>query len=261
MKFLQRILEAGQPLCMSAARATACINAAKNLSITDTVGLLFNQPPKPYVAGRVGVVPLMGAIGKGLSAFDRMTGGADIDQFRSDLASMAANPKAEIVLVHINSPGGSVIGLQEAADELLAITKPTVSYASELECSAGYMIGSQADRAIVAPSAFVGCVGTYQVHYNYDTTRDGYTVEMFKSGDLKGAGYPGLPLSQAQKDHYQSIVDTLGGQFRQTVLRTRTGVSMADMQGQEFLGSVAAEKGMFTGTAPSLEALLAELNS
>lgn len=261
MRFIKQALRSGEPLLVEPAAAQAAVEAASASGIGDQLAYFFGDKPKPYRVGKVGVVPLSGVIGYGLPAFDKATGGADLVEFRAELAKMAARPDVETIIIHVDSPGGSVIGVQETADMVYNLKKPTVTFADSMMASAGYYIGSQADRVLVAPSAIVGSVGVYTTRYTYDVGRDGYTAELFKDGTLKADGVDGVPLTDEQRAHIQSQVNYIGSQFRQTVLRTRSGVSMADMQGQSFYGSQAAEKGMATGLASSLDELIAELNA
>lgn len=261
MRFLKKALQAGDLLLIEPSVARGAVEASASAGIGDQLAYLFGDRPKPYQVGTVGVVPLSGVIGYGVSAFDRATGAADLLEFRAELAKMAARPDVKTVLIHVDSPGGSVIGVHETADMVYDLGKPTVTFADAMMASAGFYIGSQADRVIVAPSAIVGSVGVYTTRYTYDVSRDGYTAELFKDGTLKADGVDGVPLTDEQRSHIQSQVNFIGSQFRQTVLRTRSGVSMADMQGQSFYGSQAAEKGMATGLANTIDEVIAELNA
>lgn len=261
MRFLKQALRSGAPLLIEPSAAQAAVDTAAASGIGDQLAYFFGDKPKPYQVGRVGVVPLSGAIGYGIPAFDRATGGADLLEFRAELAKMAARPDVETILIHVDSPGGSVIGVQETADMVYGIRKSTVTYADAMMASAGFYIGSQSDRVLAAPSAIIGSVGVYTTRYTYDVSRDGYTAELFRDGSLKADGVDGIPLTDEQRQHIQQQVAYIGAQFRQTVLRTRSGVSMADMQGQSFYGSQAAEKGMVTGLANSIEDVIAELNA
>lgn len=261
MRFLQSAIDSSQPLLMKPERAQALCRAAADKGFTDQLAYFFGDRPKPYRVGKVGVVPLVGAIGKGLSNYDKATGGADVDEFRAELAKMAARPDVETVLIHVNSPGGTVVGVREAADAVYNLGKPTVTFSDDLMASAGYFIGSQADRVVVTPSSAIGSIGVYQVLYEVDTTRDGFKVEALKSGDLKGAGIYGVPITPEQKAYLQANIEEMGADFRSTVLRKRSLVSMDDMRGQDFTGRTAAAKGLATGLANGLDDLIAELNA
>lgn len=261
MRFLQSAIDGFQPLLIKPERVSAVCRAAADKGFSDQLAFFFGDRPKPYRVGKVGVVPLVGPIGKGLSAYDKATGATDIDDFRAELRKMADRPDVEAVLIHVNSPGGTVVGVREAADDVYNLAKPTVTFSDDLMASAGYFVGSQSDRVVVTGSSTIGSVGVYQVHWNVDTKRDGYEVKVYKSGDLKGAGIFGVPLTPEQEAHIEAQIAEMGADFRSTVLRKRSMVSMDDMRGQDFTGRMAAAKGMATGLVSSLDELLAELNA
>lgn len=261
MKFLKQALASGEPLLIETTKAQTAVEAAQGAGIGDQLAYLFGDKAKPYRVGKVGVVPLSGAIGYGLSSFDKATGGADLVEFKAELAKMVARPDVEVIVLHIDSPGGSVIGVHETAQQVFDIKKPTVAFSDTLMASAGYYIGSQADRVVVTPSSIIGSIGVYTTRYTVDLNREGVTAEVYKDGALKGDGIVGVPLTEEQKAHIQSQVNYVGRQFRSTVLRTRANVPAEAMQGQSFYGAQGAENGLVTGLVNSLDELIAELNS
>lgn len=261
MRFLKRAITAHEPLLIKASDAIAAVESAAQVGITDQLAFFFGDRPKAYRVGKVGVVPLAGVIGTDLAAIDKAQGGVDLKDFRAELAKMAARPDVEVILVHVNSPGGAATGTLEAANDLYNLSKPTVTFVDGVMGSGGYFVGSQSDRVIATPSSIVGSIGAYTVYYEYDLAREGYTAKMFKDGTLKADGAFGVPLTAEQEAHIQAQIAYIGGVFRDTVLRKRSMVSMADMQGQTFRGAQAAEKGLVTGLVNSLDELIAELNS
>ena len=69
----------------------------------------------------------------------------------------------------------------------------------------------------------------------------GIAVEVFRSGKFKGMGTPGTALTDDQKALIQAEVDLLAKTFKSAVVASRPQVTEDIMQGQSFLGMVAAQ--------------------
>jgi ClpP class serine protease len=82
----------------------------------------------------------------------------------------------------------------------------------------------------------------------------GISWEVFRSGELKGIGES--PLSQAQRDYLQGMVDTSGARIRKNVSKYRKTIAAEDMQGQWFQGDEALARGFCAGNAKDLSAAL-----
>lgn len=263
MRFLTNALSGREALLIEPVRARQHADAASAFGITDMIAQFFGEKPKAYKAGKVGVVPLRGVVGKSLAPIDRMTGAVDLDEFTTDLELMESDPEVEVVLVDISSPGGTVTGVEEAAAMLARMSKPTVAFTDTEAASAAYWIGSAADRFVATPSATVGSIGVYMAIPDFSEAfkQAGVSMQVIKAGKLKGAGIEGTSLTDEQKADLQAQVDELHADFKAAVLTKRKMVSDEDMQGQVFTGKTAARKGMVTGLVGSMSELIATLNA
>ena len=262
MRFLTNALSGREALLIDPAKATDHKKAAEAAGFTDMVAALFGSAPKPYKAGSVGVIPLHGVIGKGLSPLDKMTGATDLNDFASALEDYANDAEVKTILVDISSPGGTVTGVEEAGAMLARVQKPTVAFTETEMASAAYWIGSQADRVVSTPSATVGSIGVYMAFADVSKAYEsmGVKMEVIKSGTLKGAGIEGTSLSEAQRADLQAQVDSIHADFRSAVTSKRSSVATSDMEGQVFSGKVGAQKGLVTGLTTSFNQLVADLN-
>ena len=262
MRFLKNALSGREPLLIDPSRATDHNKAAEAAGFTDMVAALFGEQPKPFKAGKVGVIPLRGVIGKSLAPLDRMTGGVDLNEFTSALEAYQDDPEVEYIVVDVSSPGGTVTGVEEAATLLASVSKPTVAFTDTEMASAAYWVGSQADRVVVTPSSTIGSVGVYMAIPDFSKAYDaaGVKVDVIKSGTLKGAGIEGTSLTDAQRANLQEQVNAIHAEFRDAVRSKRRNVKDEDMEGQVFSGKVAAQKGLVTGLTVSFQQLIAELN-
>ena len=263
MRFLTNALSGREALLIDPARAKQHADTASAFGLPEMIAQFFGEKPKAYKAGKVGIVPLRGVVGKSLAPIDKMTGAVDLDDFYNDLDEMENDEEVEFIIVDISSPGGTVTGVEEAAARLARSSKPTVAFTDTEAASAAYWIGSAADRFVATPSATVGSIGVYMAIPDLSEAyrQAGVEMQVIKAGKLKGAGIEGTKLSDEQKADLQAQVNELHADFKASVRGKRKMVKDEDMEGQVFSGKVAARKGLVTGLASSLRDLVAELNA
>jgi protease-4 len=263
MRFLTNALSGREALLIDPIRAKQHAEAAQAAGLGEMLAQFFGDKPKAYKAGKVGIVPLRGVVGKSLAPIDRMTGAVDLDEFANDLEEMEADPEVETILVDISSPGGTVTGVEEASAMLARLSKPTVAFTDTEAASAAYWIGSAADRFVATPSATVGSIGVYMAIPDYSKAFEqaGISMQVVKAGKLKGAGIEGTTLTEEQKEDLQEQVNSIHADFKASVKYKRKMVADEDMEGQVFSGKVAARKGLVTGLVGSMNDLIRSLNA
>jgi ClpP class serine protease len=260
MRSLIKAISSARPFLVNYQIAEAHIEAVKKHGLTDLLAQFFGPAPKPYAVGSTYVIPIYGMIGKGLSPMEAI-GSADVEVISDWIDEAMATAPARIVF-DINSDGGTVEGVEELADKIRGLPVETIAYSSGSMNSAAYWIGgSAADRVIVSPSSSVGSVGVYMAYMDQSAAAAAAGIKpvVITSGPLKGTGVPGTSLSAAQFDNLQAEVNAMAEDFKAAVRSKRTLVKEEDMQGQSMQGKVAAAKGLVTGLAPSLKALISSL--
>jgi len=259
VRFLSQGLRGLEPLLINPVRAKDYVEASKAAGLGDMIAQLFGESPKPYVVGNVAVIPLSGPIGKGVSPMERMMGATDVDVVSGWLDEAADNPAVEKVLLFVNSPGGTVTGIEELAAKVANFPKPTRAFADNMAASAGYWVASQADDFVVTPSSQIGSVGVYLVVPNLEEyyAAQGIKFEVIAAGIHKAAGAEGLALTDDQRAYLQASVESTRDEFREGVRRKRRYVQDSDMEGQVFSGREAAERGLATGIVQNLREALA----
>lgn len=159
-------------------------------------------------------VPVRGTLMKGQSSL----GGTSTVQMRRDIRAAAANPDVSAILLDVESPGGTVAGTPELANEVKAAraAKPVWAHVDDLAASAAYWVASQADMVFANDrTALVGSIGTFLTVYDYSRAAEmeGVRVLHFATGPLKGAGAPGTPVTDAQAADFQGRVDAMQQSF------------------------------------------------
>lgn len=258
MRFLINGLSGREPLLIDPARAKDHSVLAEKFGFTDMIAQLFGAAPQPYVVDGIGVIPIVGVIGKGLSPLEKMMGAVDVNDISLQVDTFAGSPDVEAIAFHVSSPGGTVTGVEELANKIAALDKPTMAYTDSEMCSAAYWLGSQADSVVAAPSSTVGSVGVYMAIPDFSKAAEAAGIRMVvvKSGKFKGAGIEGTSLTEDQIANLQESVDAIHADFKAAVVGKRKLVKADAMEGQTFSGKQAAAQGMVTGLADSFSAAL-----
>ena len=254
MRFLLNGLSGREALLIDPAKANDHRVLADKFGFTDMLAQLFGEVPKAYIAeDGTGVIPIAGVIGKGLSPIEKMTGAVDVSDIADTIDDYAMNPQVTRIAFQVNSPGGTVTGVEELANKVRNISKPTMAYSDSEMASAAYWIASAADKVVASPSSTIGSVGVYMVVADYSEAAkaEGIKMIVIKAGQHKAIGVPGAEVTADQQTHLQEGVDEIYGDFKAAVLKTRKLVKAEDMEGQVFSGKQAAQRNLVTGLADS----------
>lgn len=192
------------------------------------------QPGGPSKRGAVAVLPVRGTIAHRAGGMDESSGGTSTERLSSMLRQLVADESIGTILLDVDSPGGTVPGVQEFADEVFAAreSKHIVAVCNSMAASAAYWIASQAHEVICIPSGLAGSIGVFTVHQDLSKAleAEGIDVTVISAGKYKTEGSPFEPLSDEAREFIQSRVDEAYGQFVKAVARGR-GVSVSDVRG------------------------------
>lgn len=175
--------------------------------------------------GMVAVVPVHGVIEQRTSIWSYYFGGFSTEKGEKLISSLLESKEVCAIVLDIDSPGGTVSGVEEFADFLRAaqLKKPIYAIANSLAASAAYWIATSVDSLTVTKSGFVGSVGVYIQHVDYSKMFEeaGIKVTFIQAGDYKTDGNPYQPLSDSAKSDLQKIVDTTYSKFVKAVAKGR----------------------------------------
>jgi len=234
-------------------------NAAENFA----AGKLEMKPrekPRLQIMDGVAVIPIEGTIAKRMNMFSEVSGGTSIEQLDQQFTeAMASDSRA--VLFHINSPGGSVMGVPEFASKVFnarSSGKTILALADGMTASAAVWIASQADEFYTTEASTVGSIGV--IASVIDDTRleknAGIDRTIIRSSELKGAGNG--PMTPSQFSSIQTRVNDLFGMFKDSISRARPGMNIETVAtGDMWIGVKACEMGLCDGIA-TLDSLLAK---
>ncbi len=203
-------------------------------------------PSQPAQSGGgVAVVPIHGVIAHRIGGMDDASGGASTEKIGSMIRQAQANPDVGSIVLDIDSPGGTVPGVQELAAEVFGMRggKKIVAHVNSLAASAAYWIASQADEIVSTPSGSAGSIGVFSAHQDMSKALEaaGIDVTLISAGKFKVEGSPFAPLSAEAKAFMQGRVDEAYGQFVHDVARGR-GASVKDVRSGYGEGRVLSSK-------------------
>jgi capsid assembly protease len=186
--------------------------------------------PAPMTIRGIVVLQLVGVLVPNASDLGELLGLLSLRRFTQNFRAAMADDSVSGILIDIDSPGGSVSGVQELSDEIYKARsqKPIVAIANSLAASAAYWIGSSASECYITPGGEVGSIGVFAVHRNLAKAFDqaGIKPTLISAGRYKMESSPFAPLTVAARKHLQSEVDTRYGAFTRAVARNR-GVDVA----------------------------------
>ncbi len=199
--------------------------------------------------GSAAVVTISGVIDKHVSNMDLSCyGGCDLADVDAALGECADDPNIDLVILAINSPGGSCMGTPETAARVKALCKDkeVICFVDGVCASAAYYIGSQADLIVATPSSMIGSIGVYLAVLDESRAMEmeGYKVELVKAGTFKAMGASFKALTPEERSLMQSSVDEIYGEFTEAIRSMRPSVKDETMQGQCFRGAKAKAAGL-----------------
>jgi signal peptide peptidase SppA len=223
------------------------------------------QASNAAAGGGIAVLPLYGVITQRGNMVQDVSGpgSTSTEQFGSALRQLLADDTVGQILIDIDSPGGSVYGVAELADEIQSARaqKPVVAIANSLAASAAYWIGCAASEFYVTPGGEVGSIGVWQAHQDYSKALDeaGVKTTLISAGKFKVEGNPYAPLDEDAQAFMQTRVDEYYTAFTRSVAKGR-GVPIAQVrdamgQGRVLGADAALAQGMVDGVASFDEVL------
>ncbi len=188
---------------------------------------------------------LMGAPGASIARI-QIEGLIRANRQRVEALKRLGESDASAVIVHINSPGGTVAGSEQLHDALLDLKakKPIVVVIDGLAASGGYIAAMAADHIVAQQSSIVGSIGViFQFPNVSELLKNiGVKIEDVKSSPLKAAPNGYEPTSPEARAAIEAIVMDSYDWFKDMV-RTRRSLDQAGLDqvadGRVFTGRQA----------------------
>ena len=153
------------------------------------------------------------------------------NQDRVEALGRLARSRAQAVIVHIDSPGGTTAGSEQLYDALrdLQRKKPMVVVVDGVAASGAYIAALSADYIVANETSLVGSIGVLFQYPNFTEALKtlGISVESIKSSPLKAAPNGFEPTSPEARAAVEAIVLDSYAWFKNLVRERRR---MSDSQ-------------------------------
>lgn len=212
----------------------------------------------------VAVITLYGTLAQRTGAFD--SGAVSVERFSKHFDAAMADPSVGSIVLDIDSPGGSVYGIEEMAEKIYKARgkKKVVAVANSFAASGAYWIGAAADDLVVTPSGEIGSIGVVCLHRDLSGAYEqiGVVNTIIKAGKFKIEANPFEALNDDAKEYIQQRVNTTYDVFTKAIAKFR-GVGVAEVrkdfgQGRMKLAKAAVASNMADAVG-TLEMVIMEL--
>lgn len=202
------------------------------------LGLLFYLDEGIHFGDVVAVVDISGEIFYDIAKIQ------EIEDYRDD-------DDVKAILVHINSPGGGVVGSQALyhALEKASEIKPVVAVMGAVAASGGYYVACAADTIFAMEGTVTGSIGVIAAYLRTEELfrKIGLEVTVIKSGEFKDVGSPHRAMTDREIAYLSDLLDGMYEQFLQAVSDGR-GMDVEEVrvlaEGRLYTGLEAREVGL-----------------
>lgn len=177
-------------------------------------------------------------------------------KFLKSLEDYRKNDNVKAFVISMNSPGGAVGPSQELYAELKRIRddlkKPVICVSTSMLASGGYYAAMGCSKLLVAPGTLVGSIGVIMEFADLNKLYDWAKVSRYsiKSGQFKDSGAEYRPMRDDEKQLFQSLIDEVYSQFKETVKSERKlseELIVQNADGRVFTGAFAVKSGFADG--------------
>ena len=160
-------------------------------------------------------------------------GGTPSLMFRDVVRTAAADSSVKGILLHIDSPGGTVAGTADSAAAVkaaIASGTPVHAHVEDEMASAALWVGTQATKITAGPTAEIGSMGTIGIIEDTSGAMEaaGVKVHVIATGIHKLA--EGSPIEDHHLDAIRTRIEDLNAHFMKGVSQGR-GLDMPTVRG------------------------------
>ena len=157
------------------------------------------------------------------SPFVNSPGAAYSKTIANQLEQANEDEKVKAIILHVDSPGGSVFASDEIARKINEVDKPIITAMGSLAASGGYFVSAPTDEIWASPHTFTCSIGVIAQFLNLEDFADEYgvTVVTVKSGKFKDTGNPFREFTEADRELWQILIEDAYTDFVKIVAEGR----------------------------------------
>ncbi|MEM8822045.1 MAG: S49 family peptidase [Pseudomonadota bacterium] len=186
---------------------------------------LIAMDPVQGQRGTVHVLRIHGTIMPRADMMMRFSGGVSMQSFMKAFKVAADDANASAIVLDVNSPGGIVDFVPEAAETVYQARRaerPIIAVANTAMHSAAYFLASAADEIVVTPSGAVGSIGVRTAYDDFSQALEmaGISRTVIAAAPRKHERVFG-PMDEAAEAHLRAEVNAAYEKFVAAVARNR----------------------------------------
>jgi len=140
------------------------------------------------------------------------------DKFSELIRKLREDDKVKVVVLRINSPGGSALASDVIWRELqlLKAKKPLIVSMAEVAASGGYYIATPADTIVAHPYTLTGSIGVFGLLPNMQKLLNeklGVNYDYVNTGEFSDFGRIDRPLTESEQIVIQNMVERIYDKF------------------------------------------------
>jgi protease IV len=147
------------------------------------------------------------------------------DRFAAELRDLRKDDDVKVVVLRVNSPGGSAYASEEIQHEIIALKakKPVIVSMGNYAASGGYWVSTYGDRIFAEPNTLTGSIGVFGMFLDIQKLGNnfGVTWDTAKTGQYADFETNARPKTDQELALAQARVDDLYGKFLDKVAESR----------------------------------------
>lgn len=224
-----------------------------------------SAPPAPPGKRKIAVINLAGVVQQKQNLGLSGPNGASAETFANAVEAAVEDPSVAAVVGNFDSPGGSVFGIQEAADKIRGLQgqKPMIAQVNSLCASAAYWLATAFPKINITPGGQAGSIGVYTMHNDISgkMAAAGEKPTFISAGKYKVEGHQFAPLDSDAAKAMQRVVDGYYSAFTSAVAKGRGVDQQAVIDGYGQGRTLGAKDAVREGVADKISTLDQTLRS
>jgi protease-4 len=147
------------------------------------------------------------------------------DRFAAELRELRKDDDVKVVVLRVNSPGGSAFASEVIQHEIIALKakKPVIISMGNYAASGGYWVSTYGDRIFAEPNTLTGSIGVFGMFVDAQKLMNniGITFDTAKTGNYADFETQTRPKTDQELALAQARVDDLYGKFLDKVSDSR----------------------------------------
>lgn len=196
-------------------------------------------------------VSIIGTIMNRASNANQMSPAASYNSVAAQINEAAANPKVSRIILDLDTPGGTVVGVDILASAIREAKKikPVIAVVNDMAASAGYWLASQCSEIACTATSLIGSISVLATHTDVSAleAKMGIKTKILATGPFKALGNPHEPLSDVHEKKILARMQTTHDLFVRTISDGR-GLDVAEVNklatGDTWNGEEAIENGL-----------------